>query len=145
MRSLGIESVKRPRRVNTTNLDPSAVTHPDLGKCDCTTTAPTQLWAADFTFDQTWPGVAYVCFIIDAYSRTIVGWRTATHTKTETVLDAMEMARCSRRRHLPGLRCHSDAGSQSTSVRYGERLAEIGAVPSVGTVGDSFVVPPRKQ
>ncbi len=58
--------------------------------------------------------------------------------RTETVLDAIEMARWSRGKHLPGLRCHSDAGSQFTSIRYGERLQEIGAVPSIGTVGDSF-------
>ena len=58
--------------------------------------------------------------------------------RTETVLDAIEMARWSRGKHLPELRSHSDAGAQFTSIRYGERLAEIGAVPSIGTVGDSF-------
>ena len=68
----------------------------------------------------------------------IVGSQVATHMKTETVLDAIEMARWSRGKHLPGLRCHSDAGSQFTSIRSGERLAEIGAVPSIGSVGDSF-------
>ncbi len=79
-----------------------------------------------------------MCFIIDAYSRMVVGWRVASHMKTETVLDAIEVARWSRGKHFPALRCHSDAGSQFTSIRYGERLAEIGAVPSIGTVGDSF-------
>ena len=92
----------------------------------------------DLTFVPTWQGVAYVCFIIDAYSRAIVGWRCASNMKTETVLDAIEMARWSRGKHLPDLRCHSDAGSQFTSIRYGERLAEIGATPSIGTVGDSY-------
>ena len=90
----------------------------------------------------TWAGVAYVCFIIDAYSRMIVGWRVASHMRTTMVLDAIEMARWSRGTRLEdrrsGLRCHSDAGSQFTSIRYGERLAEIGAVPSIGTVGDSY-------
>ena len=86
----------------------------------------------------TWSGFTYVCFIIDACSRTIVGWRVASHMRTTMVLDAIEMARCSRGTQLAGLRCHSDAGSQFTSIRYGERLAEIGAVPSIGTVGDSF-------
>lgn len=138
MRSLGIEGVKRSRRVKTTRPDPAATRHPDLVRRDFTATAPNQLWVTDLTFVPTWAGVAYVCFIVDAYSRTIVGWRVATHMKTETVLDAIEMARWSRGKKLPGLRCHSDAGSQFTSIRYGERLAEIGAVPSIGSVGDSF-------
>lgn len=68
----------------------------------------------------------------------IRGWRVASHMRTTMVLDAIEMARWSRGTHLVSLRCHSDAGSQITSVRYGERLAEIGAVPSIGNVGDSF-------
>jgi putative transposase len=86
----------------------------------------------------TWAGVAYVCFIVDAFSRMIVGWRAAPHMRTTMVLDAIEMARWSRGARLDGLRCHSDAGAQFTSVRYGERLAELGAVPSIGSVGDSF-------
>ena len=68
----------------------------------------------------------------------IVGWRVASHMRTTMVLDALEMARWSRGTRLEGLRCHSDAGSQFTSLRYGERLAEIGALPSIGSVGDSF-------
>ena len=86
----------------------------------------------------TWAGVAYVCLIIDVYSRMIVGWRVAAHMRTTMVLDALEMARWSRGTRLVGLRCHSDAGSQFTSIRYGERLAELGATPSIGTVGDSY-------
>lgn len=77
-------------------------------------------------------------FIIDVFSRMIVGWRVALHVRTETVLNATEMARWSRGRNLPSLRCRRDAGGQFTSIRYGERLTEIGAVPSIGTVGDSF-------
>jgi putative transposase len=68
----------------------------------------------------------------------IVGWRVAGHMRTTMVLDAIETARWSRGKELAGLRCHSDAGSQFTSIRYGERLAEIGAVPSIGSVGESF-------
>lgn len=82
--------------------------------------------------------MAYVCFLSDAYSRMIVGWRVAGHIRTSMVLDAIEMARWSRGKMLAGSRCHSDAGSQFTSIRYGERLAVIGAVPSIGTVGDTF-------
>lgn len=79
-----------------------------------------------------------MCFIVDAFSRMIVGWRVAGHMRTTMVLDTLEMAHWSRSTRLQGLRCHSDAGSQFTSVRYGERLAELGAVPSIGSVGDSF-------
>jgi putative transposase len=67
----------------------------------------------------------------------IVGWRVAAHMRTTMVLDAIEMA-LARGNTLAGLRCHSDAGSQFTSIRYGKRLAEFGAVPSIGPVGDSF-------
>ena len=70
-----------------------------------------------------------------------MGWRVASHMLTDTVLDAIEMARWSRGTPLTGPRCHSDAGSQFTSLRYGERLAEIGAVPSIGTVADSYATP----
>jgi len=76
--------------------------------------------------------VAYVCFIVDAFSRRIVGWRVAGHMRTDMVLDALKMARWSHGSNLESLRCHSDAGSQFTSIRYGERLAELGAVPSTG-------------
>ena len=138
MRAEGIEGVRRGRRVRTTRPDPGAPRHPDLVRRDFTATTPNQLWVTDLTYVPTWAGVAYVCFITDAYSRMIVGWRVAAHMRTTMVLDAIEMARWSRGTHLTGLRCHSDAGSQFTSLRYGERLAEIGAVPSIGTVGDSF-------
>lgn len=138
MRAEDIHGVLRTKRVKTTRPDPTAARHRDLVKRDFTATAPNQLWVTDLTYVPTFAGIAYVCFIIDAYSRMIVGWRCAPTMKTTTVLDAIEMARWSRGTHLPGLRCHSDAGSQFTSVRYGERLAEIGAVPSIGTVGDSY-------
>ena len=138
MRAAGIEGTRRGKRVRTTKADPTAPRHPDLVKRQFTATAPNQLWVTDLTFVPTWAGVAYVCFITDAHSRMIVGWRVASHMRTTMVLDAIEMARWSRGKLLPGLRCHSDAGSQFTSIRYGERLAEIGAVPSIGTIGDSY-------
>ena len=97
------------------------------------------LWVTDLTYVPTRSGMAYVCFIVDAFSRRIVGWRVATHMRTEMVLDALEMARGSRGgRRLVGLVAHSDAGSQFTSVRFTERLDEIGARPSIGTIADSF-------
>ncbi|MBC7988834.1 MAG: IS3 family transposase [Luteimonas sp.] len=138
MRTAGIEGVQRTKRVRTTRTVAGAPRHPDLVRRDFTASAPNRLWVTDLTFVPTWAGIAYVCFIIDACSRTIVGWRVAAHMRTTMVLDAIEMARWSRGTTLMGLRCHSDAGSQFTSIRYGERLAEIGAVPSIGTVGDSF-------
>ncbi|MGO1267203.1 MAG: IS3 family transposase [Microbacterium gubbeenense] len=138
MRAAGIEGAIRSKRVKTTRPDPTSARHPDLVKREFTASAPNRLWVTDLTFVPTWAGVAYVCFIVDAFSRMIVGWRCASHTRTEMVLDAIEMARWSRGRHHEDLRCHSDAGSQFTSIRYGERLAEIGATPSIGTVGDSY-------
>ncbi|MBN7552153.1 IS3 family transposase [Mycobacteroides abscessus] len=138
MRAAGICGARRGKRVRTTTPDPGAGRHPDLVKRKFTATAPNVLWVTDLTFVPTWAGVAYVCFITDVFSRMIVGWRVAGHMRTTMVLDAIEMARWSRGNMLLHLVCHSDAGSQFTSIRYGERLAEIGAVPSIGTVGDSF-------
>lgn len=138
MKALEIEGVRRGRRVRTTRPDQGAARHPDLVNRTFTATAPNQLWVVDLTYVATWAGVAYVCFITDAFSRRIVGWRVATHMRTTMVLDAVEMARWARGTRLEGLVTHSDAGSQFTSIRYGERLAELGAVPSIGSVGDSF-------
>ncbi len=98
----------------------------------------TRCGVTDLTYVAAWAGTVYVCFIVDVFSRTIVGWRAATNMRTAMVLDALEMARWSRGTRLEGLICHSDAGSQYTSIRYGERLAEIGAVPSIGSIGDSY-------
>jgi putative transposase len=138
MRLARIEGARRTKRVRTTRADPVAARHPDLVERRFRADAPNELWVTDLTYVPTWAGVAYVCFIVDAFSRVIVGWRVAGHMRTTMVLDAIEMARWSRGTKLEGLRCHSDAGSQFTSLRYGERLAEIGAVPSIGSVGDSF-------
>ena len=138
MRLAGIEGIRRRRRVRTTRPDSGAVRPADLVERDFSATEPNRLWVSDLTYVATWAGVAYVCFIVDAYSRRIVGWRVAAHMRTSMVLDALEMARASRGTRLAGLVAHSDAGSQFTSVRWGERLAELGAVPSVGSVGDSY-------
>jgi putative transposase len=138
MKALEIEGVRRGRRVRTTVADKTAARHPDLVNRRFAATAPNHLWVVDLTYVATWAGMAYVCFITDAFSRHIVGWRVATHMRTAMVLDALEMARWTRGIRLEGLVTHSDAGSQFTSVRYGERLAELGAVPSIGSVGDSF-------
>ena len=140
MRELGIEGISRRRRkVFTTRQDPDATRAPDLVNRDFTADRPDALWVTDITYVPTRSGMAYVCFIVDAFSRRIVGWRVASHMRTDMVLDALEMARRSRGgRRLIGLVTHSDAGSQFTSVRFTERLDEIGARPSIGTVADSF-------
>jgi len=138
LRELDIRGVNRSKRVRTTRPDGQADRHPDLVDRQFIAYAPNELWVTDLTFVPTWSGVAYVCFITDVFSRMIVGWRCASNMRTSMVLDALEMARWSRGTMLEGLVCHSDAGSQFTSLRYGERIAEIGAVPSIGSVGDSY-------
>jgi putative transposase len=139
MRELGVCGVSRRRRVFTTRPDPDAVRAADLVNRDFTADRPNALWVTDLTYVPTRSGMAYVCFIVDAFSRRIVGWRVAAHMRTDMVLDALEMARTSRGgRRLAGLVAHSDAGSQFTSVRFTERLDEIGARPSIGTVADSY-------
>jgi putative transposase len=140
MRTMGINGISRRRRpVFTTRPDPDALRAPDLVKRNFTAERPDALWVSDLTYVPTRSGMAYVCFIVDAFSRMIVGWRVAANMKTAMVLDALEMARRSRGgRRLIGLVAHSDAGSQFTSVRFTERLDEIGARPSIGTVADSY-------
>ena len=104
MRIQRIEGVRRGKRVRTTKSDPGAPRHPDLVERDFTATAPNQLRVTDLTFVSTWAGIAYVCFITDAFSRMIVGWRVAGHMRTTMALDAIEMARWSRGITLAGLR-----------------------------------------
>jgi putative transposase len=138
MRSMGIAGVVRGKARRTTVADPAATRAPDLVNRQFTATRPNQLWVSDFTYVATWSGTVYAALVIDVYSRLIVGWRVATSMRTELVLDALEMAVWRRKEVLDGLICHSDAGSQYTSLRYTTRLAEIGAAPSIGSVGDSY-------
>jgi putative transposase len=93
---------------------------------------------ADLTYVATWAGFVYVGFVIDAFSRFLVGWQAAWSLRTDLALDALEMAIWRRQAQLDGLVHHSDRGSQYLSIRYTERLAEAGAVTSVGSRGDSF-------
>jgi putative transposase len=112
---------------------------------DFSAQAPNRLWLVDFTYVPTWSGMAFTAFVSDAYSRRIVGWRVASSMPTSLPLDALEMALWTRERaghasegRLEGLIQHSDAGSQYTSLRYSQRLADAGAVASIGSVGDSY-------
>ncbi len=137
MRELGIRGVRRGGKVFTTRPEATSARAPDLVDRPFRSARPNASWVTDLTYVATWAGTVYVGSSSTPSLRTIVGWRAATNMRTDMVLDALEMARWSGTR-LEGLVCHSDAGSQFTSIRYGERLAEIGAVPSIGSVGDSF-------
>jgi putative transposase len=140
MRVAGMEGARRTKRVRTTRADPVAARHPDLVRRDFTATAPNQLWVTDLTYVPTWAGVAYVCFIVDAFSRMIVGWRVAGNMRTQMVLDAIEMARWSRGTRLQGLRCHSDAGSQGGLNRSSQHLEiiEVWDGTTTATGGSGF-------
>ena len=138
MGSMGLQGARRGRRFRTTRPDDRAARPADLVKRHFEPTAPNRLWVLDITYVPTWTHVVYVCFIVDAFARRIIGWRVTTNMRTAMVLDALEMAAWQRGTQLDGLVCHSDAGSQFTSVRFGERLAELGALPSIGSVGDSY-------
>jgi putative transposase len=141
MSELGLRGAVRGRRFVTTRPDESAPRPPDLVERKFTALAPNRLWVVDFTYVPTWSGMGFTAFVSDVFSRRIVGWRTASRMPTELPLDALEMALWVRERAgetLEGLVHHSDRGSQYTSIRYATRLVDIGAVASIGSVGDSY-------
>ena len=137
MRSLGLQGVVRGRKCRTTIGDESAERPLDRVNRQFVATRPNQLWVADFTYVATWSGFVYAAFVIDVFARRIIGWRVARSMSAELVLDALEQAIWSRS-GIDGVVHHSDRGSQYLSIRYSERLAEAGAQPSVGSVGDSY-------
>jgi transposase InsO family protein len=138
MRRLGISGVRRGRAFKVTTIpDESAQRPPDLVQREFHATAPNELWVADITYVPTWSGFAYVAFVIDVYSRYIVGWRVSRSLRSDLALDALEQALYARP-HGDGLVHHSDRGVQYLSIRYTERLAEAGIEASVGSVGDSY-------
>jgi putative transposase len=142
MKLLGLQGARRGRRVRTTHPDVAAARPADLVERNFNPSRPDALWVADFTYVPTWAGFVYVAFVVDAFSRRILGWKAATSMRTELVLDALEMAIWTRRQagisNLTGLIHHTDAGSQYTSIRFTQRLAQAGAAPSVGSVGDAY-------
>jgi putative transposase len=138
MGELGLEGVRRGKPHRTTTPDPAAPRPADLVDRDFSAQRPNQLWVADLTYVATWSGFVYVALVIDAFSRFIVGWQAARSLRADLALDALEMAIWRRQAQLEGLVHHSDRGSQYLSIRYTERLAEAGAVTSVGSRGDSF-------
>ena len=139
MRELGLEGVVRGQRKRTTvpaDLDERPA---DLVDRNFRAPAPNRLWVADLTYVSTWSGFVYVAFIIDVFSRSIVGWRVSDSLRAELALDALEMAIWVRRNQaLEGVVHHSDRGVQYLAIRYTGRLAEAGAVRSVGSRGDSY-------
>jgi putative transposase len=137
MRTMGLRGVVRGRTCRTTVSDGSVERPEDLVKRQFSATRPNQLWVADFTYVATWAGFVYVAFVIDVFSRGIVGWRVARTMRTDLVLDALEQALWARRDTV-GLVHHSDRGSQYLSICYSERLASAGVEPSVGSRGDSY-------
>ena len=137
MYRLGIRGVVRGKGYKTTVPDLDAPRPADLVEREFTASAPNELWVADITYVATWHGLVYVAFVIDVYSRMIVGWRALNTLKTDLVLDALEQALYART-GTEGLVHHSDRGSQYLSIRYTERLAEAGIESSVGSVGDSY-------
>jgi transposase InsO family protein len=138
MSGLGLRGVRRGAFKVTTTSDGNALRPADLVERDFRASRPNQLWVADITYVATWSGFAYVAFVTDVFSRRIVGWRVSRSLRSDLALDALEMALWARGKNADGLVHHSDRGSQYLSIRYTERLAEAGAVASVGSRGDSY-------
>jgi transposase InsO family protein len=137
MRKLGLQGVVRGKRVKTTISRADDVYPLDRVKRQFSAPRPNALWVADFTYVSTWQGFVYVAFVIDVFSRFIVGWKVSASARTEFVLDALEQAVYARK-PIDELIHHSDRGVQYVSIRYTERLAEAGIEASVGSVGDSY-------
>ncbi|MGW5434948.1 IS3 family transposase, partial [Streptomyces sp. NPDC004059] len=143
MRELGIQGAVRGKRVITTIPGGQVQRAPDLVDRDFVAAAPNRCWVADFTHVKTWSATVYVAFVVDTFSRRIVGWSAATVKETVFVLDALEMAIWQRDRDQqsvqPGeLIHHSDAGSQYTSFKLAEHLNAAGIAASIGSVGDAY-------
>ncbi len=139
MRRMGLQGVVRGKVKRTTVPAAVAQRPGDLVNRLFTAAAPNLLWVADLTYVATWSGFCYTAVIIDAFSRRIVGWRVSSSLRTDLALDALDMAIWTRQHDdLSRLVHHNDRGVQYLSIRYTERLAEVDAVASVGSKGDSY-------
>jgi putative transposase len=140
MRSNGIQGAKRRGKPwRTTITDPAATRSPDLVERDFTASRPDALWLADFTYLRCWEGVVFFSFVIDAFSRRIVGWQFASHMRTDLVLDALRMALTRRGTGADvQLIHHSDAGSQYTSYAFQQVLDDHHVLGSIGSLGDAY-------
>ena len=137
MRKAGIKGCRRARKKRTTRRDPRATPAADLLKRNFTAEAPDRVWTADITYVHTQEGFLYLAFILDVYSRKVVGWSMASHLRTELVVNALEMALW-RRSPDAGLIHHTDRGAQYTALSFGKKLEEAGIVPSMGRVGSAL-------
>ena len=137
MRAMGLRGAARGKTRRTTVADRRSPRPADLVDRNFTATAPNRLWVADITYVWTTRGFCYVAFVVDVFSRMIVGWRVSSSLRADLALDALEMAIWARH-DVDGLVHHSDRGVQYLAIRYTERLAEAGAVNSVGSKGDSY-------
>jgi transposase InsO family protein len=139
MAEMGLEGTVRGRRCKTTMPAEAAAQPLDLVERDFSASRPNQLWVSDLTYVATWHGFVYVAFVIDAFSRRVVGWRVSSSLGSDLALDALEQAICEREEAgEERLVHHSDRGVQYLSIRYTERLVEAGIEPSVGSRGDSY-------
>jgi transposase InsO family protein len=140
MRSQGIQGARRGRVWKRTTIGDDTLSRPaDLVERQFHASGPNRLWVADLTYVKTHSGWVYVAFVIDVFSRCIVGWQASTSLRSDLAIDALEMAIYARSdRDLDGLIHHSDRGVQYLAIRYTERLAEAGVVNSVGSKGDSY-------
>jgi putative transposase len=140
MRAGGIQGAKRRGKPwRTTRPDPAALRPPDRVERDFSAERPDRLWVADFTYVRCWEGMVYFSFVIDVFSRRIVGWQLASHMRTDLVLDALRMALSRRRRGADvELVHHSDAGSQYTSIAFTQVLDDHRVLGSIGSVGDAY-------
>lgn len=135
----GVRGVARSKKVFTTKPNPAQAKPKDLVKRDFTALAPNRLWVADITYVATWAGFAYVAFVVDVFSRMIVGWNVAATLKADVLpLQALNMAAFNATGSLDELVHHADHGSNYLAIVYTDRITELGATPSTGTVGDSF-------
>jgi len=137
MRKEGLRGCIRGRRRNTTRRDKRTVPAQDLVRRNFAVAAPNRLWTADITYVNTEEGFLYLAFVLDAYSRRLVGWAMESHLRTELVVSALEMALW-RRQPASGLIHHSDQGVQYTSLSFSKRLEQVGIVPSMGRVGSAL-------
>jgi putative transposase len=141
MRELGLAGAVRGKVKRTTVPADVAARPGDLVDRMFSAPAPNRLWVADLTYVATWSGFVYVAFVMDVFSRRIVGWRPSTSLRTDLALDALEQGLWTRARdeqEVRGLVHHSDRGVQYVAIRYTERLDAAGAVRSVGSKGDSY-------
>ncbi len=141
MRAAGLRGISRAKGPRTTIPGSGPDTRPDLLDRNFAAAAPDRVWVADITYCRTFAGWVYAAFVIDVFSRRVVGWQLSKSLRTDLALDALEMGIWTRDhagQAVSGLTHHSDKGVQYVAIRYTERLAEAGAAASVGSTGDSY-------